>query len=160
MVGATQSALAAQVVRQLFRVPSHMKGAQWATGTAMGEQVPPPSQNWATRSDVPAGQVTALHTVVAGHHWHPPAPSHRPSWPQVDWAWAPMVQVPVGSALPAGSAVQVPWAPETPQLMQEPQLANPQQKPFVQCPVAHWSSVEQATPAGARGTQLPPTPVQ
>jgi len=31
--------------RQLFIVPSHVNGAQWVTGTATGEQVPPPSQN-------------------------------------------------------------------------------------------------------------------
>jgi len=104
--------------------------------------------------------VTALHTVVAGHHWQPPAPLHKLSWPPVDCAWAPAVQIPLGSTLPAGSAVQVPCAPPTPQLMHDPQLANPQQKPSVQWPVAHWSSAVQATPASARGTQLPPAPVQ
>jgi hypothetical protein len=66
----------------------------------------------------------------------------------------------VTSVVPAGSGVQVPSRPPMPQLMQAPQVANPQQKPSVQCPVEHWSSAVQATPARARATQLPPGPVQ
>jgi hypothetical protein len=153
----TQSALPAQAVRQVDE-PPHMNGAQWATGTA-GAHVPTASQNWASWSDVPDGQVSPLHWVVAGQSWQPPAPSQTPSGPQVEAGVAASVQVPDGSAPPAGMGVQAPCAPATPQLEQDPQLALPQQKPSVQWVLAHWLSAVQATPARDRGTQLPPAPV-
>ena len=77
--GATQSASSVQVERHA--VPPHTYGSHIDVVAAW--QVPLPLHDRDAVSVEPV-QVAAAHCVPAGYRRHPPAPSQKPSVPQVD----------------------------------------------------------------------------
>lgn len=150
-VGATQSALLAQVALHALAVVSQVRlPGQLDAVTSL--QVPVPLQVAGGVYVVPV-QEPAAQTVPLGQSRQWPAPSHRPS---VRQPAAPVsVHWVVGDgALPAGTGEQVPAEPASAHERQVPVQAVSQQTPCAQNPDTHDAAVVQAAPGGSL-PQLP-----
>jgi hypothetical protein len=100
---------------------------------ALGGQLPLPSQKAASASSgSPAGQEAGRQSVLVPHCRQPPAPSQRPSLPQLLSGMG--AQLACGSAPPAGTFTQLPSDPATAQLLQRTPQAESQQTPSTQKP--------------------------
>lgn len=103
-----------------------------------------PSQRAVPRS-VPAVHVAAVQLVPAVYLRQTPAPSQKPSSPQVA---APLsAHCPRGS-IPAGMIEQVPIVPASPQERQTPLHSAPQHVPCSQKPELHSAAAVHAPPRG------------
>jgi hypothetical protein len=129
-----QSLSVEQRSRQVFPFGSHLNGLQdWLP---LAGQNPLPLQKEAGESSAaPAGQEAARHRVLVPHWRQPPAPSQRPSLPQL--LSAAGAQLAWGSAPPAGTFSQRPCDPGNAQLLQRSPQAELQQTPSTQKPEAH-----------------------
>ena len=72
-------------------------------------------------------QVDAAQTVLRGHSWQEPLPSHIPSLPQADIAVAVQLPWPLCGAAPALTVVHVPVEPGRLHAEQRPSQALSQQ---------------------------------
>jgi hypothetical protein len=149
--GETQSALCVAGVQFALHIvaPLHWNGAQ--------DCVPPPTLQapaplhvfWSVADVAPAGHDANTHGVPAGHFWHAPAPSQRPSLPHV--LCAAIVHCPVGSALFAATDVHLPSVALILHDWQGP-LQTVLQHTFSDehtRPDAHWPFAEHGPPAGS-----------
>lgn len=136
-----------QLVLHAFLVASHRKLPQLAVAPA--GQAPPAPSHIATFVSVfvPAGQLAARHTVVAGQNWHAPAPLHRPLVPQLEGSLA--AHPPFVSATPAGTGEHVPSEPGSAHVWHRPSHGVSQQTPSTQDrPVLQSDAAEQVPPRG------------
>ena len=114
-------------------------------------QTPAPSQVLAALS-VPLAQPAAWQVVPAACLRQAPAPSHMPSFPQVDAASASQS---LRGSVPAAADEHVPTLPTAPQVWQVPVQAVLQQTPSTQKPLAQSPLAAQAVPFASWATQLP-----
>jgi len=138
-----QSMLSRQLTRQVPVLP-HMYAPQ--DTLPAGAQVPAPSQcQGAVPFAVPVVQVASLQMVAFEYISHPPAPSQKPSAPQVSRPLS--AHWPSGS-LPAGTAVQAPSLPGTAHDMQLPVHIPLQHTPCWQLVELQSSPVVHVAPSG------------
>jgi hypothetical protein len=155
-----QSASVVQLVRQVALAGSHRYGAQMTAGPA--RHAPRPSQTFCPTTALPSHE-PAAQTVPMARRRQAPAPSHVPSFPQVNatsTGQAPAVR----GGLPLGTAPQTPTLPAVLQRMQSPVQAVLQQTPSAQKAVTHSSANRHGWPialisiGGRSAPMLPPPP--
>jgi hypothetical protein len=123
-------------------LPLHANGAQ---ATASNPTQFPVASQAAAGLYTPFTHDSSAQMVVALYFRQAPAPSQRPSVPQVEAGWA--MQVPRGSAAPAGADMQTPSDDGSAQLRQAPLQAFSQQTPSTQKPLRHSSGPLQVCPS-------------
>jgi hypothetical protein len=101
---------------------------------------------------VAAGQVEALHVVVALYFWQAPA-AHRPLLPQLAAPWS--THRPVGSVAPVATLEQTPIVPGRAQDLHAALQAVAQQTPCAQTLEAHSTFEEQPAPGSFLPHELP-----
>jgi hypothetical protein len=114
-------------------------------------QVPAPSQVEAVLA-VPLAQPAAWQTVPAAYLRQAPAPSHRPSLPQLETGSASQS---LCGSVPAAADVHCPSLPTPAQVWQVPLHAVWQQTPSTQKPLMQAALLVQAVPFGSAATQVP-----
>jgi hypothetical protein len=148
--GARQSASAAQLALQA--VAPQRNGPQSVAGAEM--QLPAPSHVApGMYVEPPAGQLGAWQVVPRAYSWQAPAPSHRPSAPQL--ATEVLEQMLLGSGVPVGTAVHVPRLLGSAHDTHGPAHAVAQQTPCAQVPDAHSVPAEQYAPLFFSPQELP-----
>ena len=148
--GETHSLLPEQVVRQSLPVPQ-TNGAHGSEDPAM--HVPAPSHVEDSRRVEPV-QLPVAQSVPCGYLRQAPAPSHRPSLPQLV---APSSAHSLPGSVPPGTGEQVPSLPVMLHAWQAPAQALSQQTPSTQTPFAHSPGAVQSAPIDFLGMQLVPT---
>jgi hypothetical protein len=148
--GETHSLFPEQVVRQSLPVPQ-TNGAQGSEDPAM--HVPTPSHFDASRRVEPV-QLPVAQTVPCAYLRQAPAPSHRPSLPQLV-ALSSAHSLP--GSVPAGTGEHMPNLPAMLQAWQGPAQAPSQQTPSTQRPFAHSPPAVQSAPMDFFGMQVVPT---